>query len=184
MLVIEVAFVTGKQDKLTLNHGKVVNIYTVYEISKSINISNYSKLKNCLFGAVTLTENADINKYICSGYRIGFDRIGSFSFHGTVLGKIVIMFGVDMSSSTKIDNRKEDILILDKGPTQRLEHTTSAEKMYSSNFTEQKKRFCLSLHYNWGKSSLCVNGKEIQKFKAKDFEIVVTLLCLGNISKD
>ena len=48
-----------------------------------------------------------------------------------------------MSSSTKIDNRKEDILILDKGPTQRLEHTTSAEKMYSSNFTEQKKKVLL-----------------------------------------
>ena len=31
---------------------------------------------------------------------------------------------------------------------------------------------------------LFVNGKEIHKFKAKDSEIVVTTLCLGNISKD
>ena len=29
-----------------------------------------------------------------------------------------------------------------------------------------------------------VNGTEIYKFKAKDFEIVPTLLCLGDISKD
>ena len=29
-----------------------------------------------------------------------------------------------------------------------------------------------------------VNGIEIYKFKAKDSEIVATLLCLGNISKD
>ena len=36
-----------------------------------------------------------------------------------------------MSSSTKIDNRKKDILILGEGPTQGLEHTLSAEKMYS-----------------------------------------------------
>ena len=41
-----------------------------------------------------------------------------------------------MSSSTKIDNRKKDILILSKGPTQGLEHTLSVEKMYSINFTE------------------------------------------------
>ena len=36
-----------------------------------------------------------------------------------------------MSSSTKIDNRKKDILILGEGPTQGLEYTLSAEKMYS-----------------------------------------------------
>ena len=173
-----------KQDKVTFNHGKVVSIYIVYEISKSININNYPTLENCLFGAVNLTKNADIDMYKYFGYGIGFDRHGSFSFPGNVSGKIVITFGVDMSSSTKIDNRKEDILILDKGQTQRLEHKISPEKMYSINFTEQKKPFRLSLHFNGGKSSLFVNGKEIQKFKAKDSEIVATLLCLGNVSKD
>ena len=48
----------------------------------------------------------------------------------------MIIFGVDMSSSTKIDSRKKDILILGKGPTQGLEHTLSAEKMYSINFSD------------------------------------------------
>ena len=43
-----------------------------------------------------------------------------------------------MSSSTKIDDRKKYILILRKGPTQRLEHTLNAEKFYSINFTEKK----------------------------------------------
>ena len=38
-----------KQDKATFNHGKVVNIYIAYEISKSINISDYPTLENCLF---------------------------------------------------------------------------------------------------------------------------------------
>ena len=89
-----------------------------------------------------------------------------------------------MSSSTKIDNRKKDILISGKGPTQELQHTLSAEKMYSINFTEYNKKFCLSLHYNGANSYLFVNGKEIHKFKAKDSEIVATPLCLGNISKD
>ena len=48
----------------------------------------------------------------------------------------MIIFRVDMSSSTKIDNRKKDILILGKGPTQGLEHTLSAEKIYSINFSD------------------------------------------------
>ena len=45
-----------------------------------------------------------------------------------------------MSSSTKIDNTKNDISILGKGPAQGLEHTLSAEKMYSINFTEKKQK--------------------------------------------
>ena len=130
-----------KQDSVTFNHGKVVNIYIVYEISKSINISDYPTLEDCLFGAVSLTKNAGFHKYGYSGYGVGFDRHGSFSFPGPGLGKNVIIFGVDMSSSTKIDNRKKDILILGKGPTQGLEHTLSAEKMYSINFTEHNKTF-------------------------------------------
>ena len=173
-----------KQDTVTFNHGKVVNISIVYEISKSINISYYPTLKNCLFGAVKLTKNADIDKHRYSGYEIGFDRHGSFSSPGIGLGRSVIIFGVDMSSSTKIDNRKNDILIFGKGPTQGLEHTLSAKKMYSINFTEHNKKFCLSLHYNRANSYLLVNGKEIHKFKARDSEIVVAPLCLGNISKD
>ena len=89
-----------------------------------------------------------------------------------------------MSSSTKIDNRKKDILILGNGPTQELEHTLSAEKMYSINFTVTKKKFCLNLHYNGANSYSFVNGTEIIKFKAKDSKIVASPLCLGNISKD
>ena len=80
--------------------------------------------------------------------------------------------------------RKKDILVLGKGPTEGLEHTLTAEKMYSINFPVTKKKFCLRLHYNGGNSYFFVNGTEISKFKAKDFEIVATLLCLGNISKD
>ena len=89
-----------------------------------------------------------------------------------------------MSSSTKIDNRKKYILILGKGPTQGLEHTLSAEKLYSINFTKKNTKFCLSLHYNGANSYLFVNGTEIIKFKAKYSEISAYPSCLGNISKD
>ena len=43
-----------------------------------------------------------------------------------------------MSSSVHVDNKKKDILILGKGPTQGLEHTLTAEKMYLINFIVTK----------------------------------------------
>ena len=85
-----------------------------------------------------------------------------------------------MSSSAKIDNRKKDISILGKEPTQGLEHTFSAEKFYSITFTKKNTKFCLSLHYNGANSYLFVNGTEIIKFKAKNSEILPYLLYLGN----
>ena len=168
----------------TFLHGVIVNVYIVYEITNNFNVSSYPTLENCLFVAVKLTKNADIDKYGYSNYGIGFDRKGFFSHPSGGTGRNVIIFGVDMSSSTKIDNRKKDILILGKGPTQGLEHTLSAEKMYSINFTEKNKKICLSLHYNKENSYLFVNGTEIHKFKSKDSEILANSLCLGNISKD
>ena len=88
------------------------------------------------------------------------------------------------SSSRYVDNKKKDTLILGKGPTQGLEHTLAAEKVYSINFTEVNTKFCLSLHYNGENSYLFVNGKEIHKFTAKDSMIVPNNLYLGNVSKD
>ena len=79
---------------------------------------------------------------------------------------------------------KKDLLVLGIGPTQGFEHTLTAEKMYSISFTVTKKKFCLSLHYDGANSYLFVNGTGIYKLKAEDSEILVSPLCLGNISKD
>ena len=173
-----------KQDKIAYAHGKVVHICIVYEINKNFNTSSYPTLENGLFGAVSLTKTDDIDQYKYFGYGIGFDRHGFFPRPSVGIGPKVIIFGVDMSSSTKIHNRKKDILILGKVPTQGLEHALSAEKMYSVNFSENNRKFCLSLHYNGANSYFFVNGIEIYKFKAKDSEIVASTLSLGNISKD
>ena len=90
-----------------------------------------------------------------------------------------------MSSSVHANNRTKNILVLAKDFIQGSENTTIyAEKLYSINFTENNKKFCLSLHYNGDNSYLFVNGKEIIEFKAKISEIVPNMLCLGNISKD
>ena len=83
-----------------------------------------------------------------------------------------------------VDNKKKDILILVKGPAQGLEHTLTAEKLYSINFTEENIKFCLSLCYNGANKYLFVNGTEILWFKAKDSKILAYPLCLGNIPKD
>ena len=172
-----------KQPNISYTYGKVVNIYIVYELNK-IYTKTTPTLVNCLFGAVSLTKNADIDKYKYSGYGIGFDR-GSVYSVGNGFGRNVIIFGVDMSSSVHVDNKGKDILILGKGPTQGLgEHSLTAEKTYSVNFTDHIEKYCLSLHYNGAKSYLFVNGTKIIKFKTKDSKIVATPLCLGNISKD
>ena len=79
-----------------------------------------------------MTKNDDIDEYKCTGYGIGFDRHGFLSHSSGRTGKNLIIFRVDMGSSTKIDNRNKDIIVLGKGTTQGLEHTLSAEKMYST----------------------------------------------------
>ena len=56
--------------------------------------------------------------------------------------------------------------------------------MYSINFTENIKKFCLSLHHNKKNSYLFVNGAKIVKFKSKDLEIPALPSCLGSTSKD
>ena len=89
-----------------------------------------------------------------------------------------------MNPSPHINNKKKDIIIRNRSTQGLGEHSLSAEKMYSINFTEDTKKFCLSLHYNGANSYLFVNGTEIIKFKAKDSNIVARPLCLGNISKD
>ena len=112
-----------KQSKISYTNGKIVNIYIVYELgTSSSHINNDPTLKNCLFGAVTLTKNADIEKYGYSGYGIGFDKRSIFSFPGGGFGQNVLIFGVDMGSSAHIVNEKKDILVLGKGPTQGIEH--------------------------------------------------------------
>ena len=49
-----------------------------------------------------------------------------------------------MSYSAHIDNKKKDILVLGKGITQGIEHTLTAEKIYSVNFVENNEIYCLS----------------------------------------
>ena len=94
-----------QSNTLTYDHGRKVNVYIVDELSASSSNHSDPTLRNCLFGDVTLRKNADIEKYGYSGYGIGFDRRGSFSFPGLGFAQNIKIFGVDMSSSAHIDNK-------------------------------------------------------------------------------
>ena len=63
-----------KQQKIIFNHGKIVNIYILYETVRNVNMSSYSTLEKCLFGSVKLTRHIDVELYKYSGYGVGFDR--------------------------------------------------------------------------------------------------------------
>ena len=106
-----------KQSKISFTHKKVVNIYIVYEFGASSSHVNDPTLKTCLFGAITLTKNADIDTYGYSGYGIGFDRRGSFSFPGGGYGQNKLIFKVDMSFSARIDHKKRHISIRNRSNT-------------------------------------------------------------------
>ena len=93
-----------KQSSHILTNEKVVNIYIAYELSASSSHDSDPTIKNCLSGTVTLTKNADIEKYKYSGYGIGFDRRSSFSFPSGGFGQNVLISGADMNTSIHNDN--------------------------------------------------------------------------------
>ena len=98
-----------RQPKVVYTHKKAVNIYIVYELAGYSSHSDEPTPKKCLFGAVTLTKNADIDKYRYSYYGIGFDRKSSLAFPGGGFRQNVLIFGADISSSAHIDNKKRHI---------------------------------------------------------------------------
>ena len=82
-----------------------------------------------------------------------------------------------MSSFVNFGNKRKNILILNKRPTVALDNTTlTAEKEYSTMFTEQEKKICLSLYYYGVINYTFASYMRIYKFKAKETEINAGLL--------
>ena len=126
-----------------------------------------------MFGATKLTkpgDTTDTDKYIYSGYALGFDSTSQYSHPQGGMAKNIIIFGVDLSNSVYATNKTQNILILGHGLTQKVNNAAIYAKMYSPNFSAENEIFCLSLHYNGDSSYLFVNGKEVTKFKAKKSE--------------
>ena len=99
-----------KQDKATFTSKIKVNLFVAYELDTwSKDLSTDFTLTNCLFGSVKLTKNANSDKYKYSGYEIRFNSRSLSSLANFDWVKNGIIFGVDMSSSVHIDNKKKDI---------------------------------------------------------------------------
>ena len=98
-----------QEDTTPFTPNNVVNLFIVYELGRwSRDLNTDFTLKDCLIGAVKLTKTADAGKYKYSGCGIGFDLRSEFSLPDGSMGKNVIVFGVDMSPSVHIDNKKKD----------------------------------------------------------------------------
>ena len=174
-----------KQNKLDYAHGKIVNFYIVYEFKNRRVDSPDFTVQNGLFGAVKITKNANTSHYKYEGYGICFDGESSFSFGNRIDAKNVIIFGVNNCNSSHSANKTQNIYVLGKDFVQGINNTTIyAEKIYKTNFTEQSKKFILSLHYNDDNSYLFVNGSQELKFKSSVNYLDRNLLCVGNISSD
>ena len=163
---------------------KIENAYLVYDLDDwSKNPLDNFKLRSCLFGATNVVRNSDKEKWVYSGYGIAFDGSRSWNFDISYTRNVLI-FGIDNSSSSPTDNRKNNILVLGEAPTYGISgNFGSPENNFSINFNKAKTNFCLSLHYNYDNSYLSVNRKEIFKFKADNKNVYfLTQFHLGSIS--
>ena len=81
-------------------------------------------------------DTTDADKYIYSGYGLGFDSTGEFTHRQGGMARNIIILGVNSSNSVHTTNKTQNILILGHGLTQKVNNTTIyAEKMHSSNFS-------------------------------------------------
>ena len=84
-----------KQDKAPFTPNNVVNLYIVYELNIwSQDLNADFTLKDCLFGAVKLTKNANPNKYSYSGYGIEIDSRSLFQFQISIGFKMSLFLGL------------------------------------------------------------------------------------------
>ena len=112
------------------------------------------------------------------------DSIFVHNFQDQMIAGENFFFCADMSSYVHVDNKKKDILVLGGFPTQDVDNIMiTTEAKHPNNFTELRKRFVLSLHYNGSLDFSFVNAVKMYQFKAKVSEIKPYPFCIGNISK-
>ena len=137
-----------KQNKLGYAHGKIVNLYIVYEL-KNRRVDNPDfTVQNGLFGAVKITKNVNTSHYKSEGYGICFDGESSFSFGNRIDAKYVIIFGVNTSNNSHSTNKTQNIYVLGKDFVQGISNTT----IYAVNINFKVKRLILQSKV---KSSYC-----------------------------
>ena len=132
-----------------------------------------------------MTTNFDSDKFKYSGYGIGFDASGRFSFYdGSEFGKNV-MFSADINLSVNVDKKKKKIYLdswYKSIARVRWYYIESKERMICK-FHWAEEKIYLSLHSNGENSYAFIHGVEIY-FQSKVFWNNAFSFCLGSISKD
>ena len=100
-----------------------------YELNNwPCNRTNNFPLIICVFGTGKLVRKAVKSKFAYNDQGIACDGEGSWSF-GNGFARNAIIFGVENSSSSHVDNPKNILLVLGKGPTDGINDTPrTAEK--------------------------------------------------------
>ena len=100
------------------------------------------------------------------------DLIQEEVFHIQTEDMAQILLFLELSSA-HANSKVNNVLVLGKALIQGINGTTIyAEKIYSTNFTVDNKKFCLSLHYN-GNNSYLLMAKKFINLKQK-----ILKLCL------
>ena len=123
----------------------ILNLYIVYELNTwSCNLANNFTLKIVLFGTVKLVRNSIKSKFTYNGQGTTFDGEGLWNF-GNDFAINIVIFGVDNSSSSTTNNRKNNFLVLGKGPTQGINDSTGVVEKNSVLFLVK-----LMQNFAWG----------------------------------
>ena len=85
----------NQEDTTPITPTNVLNLFIVYELDTwSQDLNADFALKDCLFGSVKITKNADTDKYSYSGYRSGFDSQLLFSIPILTGVKMLLFWGL------------------------------------------------------------------------------------------
>ena len=131
----------------------ILHLYIVHELKNlPRNPMNNFSLTNCLFGRVKLVRNIIKNKFTYNGWGIAFDVEGSWSFGNNFVENVAI-FGVDNISSSDIDNRKNNFVVLGEGSTGNINDSIGgAGKKLPLTLVKQIKKLTLQW---WWKLLVC-----------------------------
>ena len=113
------------QQNMQIFNNDIINIYCVYKLDPiSSSGDNTFTVQNALFASMQITKNANTSKYKYKGYSICFDEGGMFSIGNINNGRNVLIFGVHESSLVHINNKGNNMFIMDNGFVQGINDMT------------------------------------------------------------
>ena len=108
-----------------------------------------------------IIKGSDKERWVHSCYGIAFDGAGLLNFVND-FAKNIVIFGVDYSSSSHANSRKNSFVVLREGPTDGINGSFSApEKKFSIHFSKAGTKRCMRLHYSGENSYLLMKKKSL-----------------------